>query len=139
MTPESIDKITQYLDKLASKLGIGVQEVWPWFVRQQYVEAITSIIFFSIFSILAVIFLKRSLKIHFSDGATPTPKDILGIVFCVATPTPKDILGIVFCVATTIFIIVAVVCMVEVLTEVPDIFNVEYNALNDLIGKAKTW
>ena len=124
MTPESIDKITQYLDKLASKLGIGVQEVWPWFVRQQYVEAITSIIFFSIFSILAVIFLKRSLKIHFSDGATPTPKDILGIVFCVAT---------------TIFIIVAVVCMVEVLTEVPDIFNVEYNALNDLIGKAKTW
>lgn len=123
MSPESIDKITQYLDKLASKLGVGVQEAWPWFVRQQYVEAVTSVILFSIFSILAVIFLKRSVKIDFSDEATPTSKDILGIIFWVAT---------------AISIGISFGSMINVIMEVPDIFNVEYHALNDLIWKAKT-
>jgi hypothetical protein len=42
MDKESTELILQHLDKLAEKLGVGVGKIWPWFVRQVYIDSIQS-------------------------------------------------------------------------------------------------
>ena len=39
---KEIQMVTDYLDKIAIKLGIGVEQIWPWFVKQVYIDAIVS-------------------------------------------------------------------------------------------------
>lgn len=38
MTNDQLSTLLDYLDKLGIKLGVGINEVWPWFIKQQYIE-----------------------------------------------------------------------------------------------------
>ena len=38
MEAENVKLILAHLDKLAEKLGIGAAHIWPWFVRQVYIQ-----------------------------------------------------------------------------------------------------
>lgn len=49
MNEKQIEMITDYLDKIGEKLGVGANTIWPWLVKQQYVSAIMSIILFGLF------------------------------------------------------------------------------------------
>lgn len=40
MEEQSVKLILNYLDKVAAKLGTSAEHIWPWFVRQQYVDSI---------------------------------------------------------------------------------------------------
>jgi len=39
MNKEVIDEVFNHLDAIADKLGVGIQHIWPWFMKQVYVEA----------------------------------------------------------------------------------------------------
>jgi len=38
MDQQTIQQLTTYLDKIGEKIGIGAKTIWPWFVRQQYIN-----------------------------------------------------------------------------------------------------
>lgn len=40
MDKESTELILQHLDKLGEKLGVGVEKIWPWCIRQVYIDSI---------------------------------------------------------------------------------------------------
>jgi hypothetical protein len=40
MNEKSMEMVFNYLDGIASRLGTTVEHVWPWLVRQQYINAI---------------------------------------------------------------------------------------------------
>ena len=42
MNKESTELVLQHLDKLGEKLGVGVEKIWPWFIRQVYIDSILS-------------------------------------------------------------------------------------------------
>src|SRR5574343_1677278 len=42
MNTEEIGQITYYLDKIAHKIGVASNKVWPWFIRQVYIDSIIS-------------------------------------------------------------------------------------------------
>lgn len=67
MNEENLQVILAYLDKIASKLGIGIQQVWPWFIKQQYVDAFVSLGFFLTAIIAAVTCLLLTLKLWRKD------------------------------------------------------------------------
>lgn len=48
MNPETIDMVTKYLDALSEKLGVGVDYLWPIFVKQQVIYAIEATVAFAI-------------------------------------------------------------------------------------------
>jgi len=40
-----ITQVTEYLDKVATKLGLGASEIWPWLIKQQYIEPLMYLVF----------------------------------------------------------------------------------------------
>uniref|UniRef100_A0A6H2A1E3 Uncharacterized protein n=1 Tax=viral metagenome TaxID=1070528 RepID=A0A6H2A1E3_9ZZZZ len=51
MDNEGINQILQYLDKIGEKLGIGTEKIWPWLVRQVYIDVFISLVFLLVSSI----------------------------------------------------------------------------------------
>ena len=62
LKPEQLQQVLDYLDKIATKLGVGVEHIWPWFIRQQYVDAIVSAVALIFFSTIAFTLLAITLK-----------------------------------------------------------------------------
>lgn len=52
------DKLDQYLGVLAEKAGVASDHFWPLFVKQQTIEAISSLLMFGIFAIVAFVLIK---------------------------------------------------------------------------------
>jgi hypothetical protein len=65
MNPETINQITQYLDKIGEKIGQGAETIWPWLVRQVYIDgsiAIGVFILCSFCLITSLIFVLKNEK-----------------------------------------------------------------------------
>ena len=111
------NEVLAKLDILAQKIGVTIEQIWPWLVRQQYVEAI----YYSVLAILGIIVssiilittIKYWEKIFANDCE----------VGCVV----GNVLFIGF---TFVFVIIAT-------SAIPKIFNPEYWALKDLMGMIK--
>ena len=108
-----------YLDKIGDKLGLTAQQIWPWFIRQQYIEAVVSLAAV-ILDTSVFIFVLRFICNHWrpDSGYSIYKEDhealwIIGLFF----------LGVGIPVAHLCF-----------WTEFFDIFNVEYAALKDILG-----
>lgn len=115
MNPETITLITEYLDKIGEKLGVGAAIIWPWFVRQQYLEALVPVIFLGTFAIAFICMLKECLRLE----KVEKPSEGIMVALCIFCGIGTLASFMVFC------------------TEFFDIFNVEYWALKDLIFQVK--
>jgi len=122
MDKESTQLILDHLDKVAAKLGTTVEHVWPWFVRQQYIDAFYYL-FISAF-IWAVCF--------------------VGLRFCLKHWNPESGYSIYekdhevpWCFGIAITSIIAAIFLVVGLFEFPDIFNPELHALRDIINSVR--
>lgn len=116
MDQESINLIIQYLDKVGEKIGVAGNQVWPWLIRQQYVESIGSIICFLFFSIIFFILLYNTLKTE---------------NFLERNEDAKDGTLLAFLIVSAIGFFISLIFFV---TESFDIFNPEYWALKDLLN-----
>jgi hypothetical protein len=126
MNNEQLQSIFDYVDKVTLKLGTEAEHIWPWFIRQQYVEAIFFGIGFLV-CMAATILLTKYMCSHWA----PKNKDEgyysiyendhegMWIVFMVLS-----------CVTTVIFFAIAAI-------EIPDIFNPQYAALKSFLHTFK--
>jgi predicted permease len=111
-----VDKVMAHLDKLAVKLGLTVEQIWPWMVRQQYVDAIVSLVLLIVVSIGGYLTYRFASKIK--QWEEPDAKNI----FC-------------FILITISFI--GIIISIASFREFSDIFNAEYWALKDLMKMIK--
>jgi len=68
MNEEQLQTILTYLDKIARKLNIGVQQIWPWFIKQQFVDAFVSLGIFLTAITVNIIFLSITIKFWRKDN-----------------------------------------------------------------------
>lgn len=68
MNEEKLQIILDYLDKIAAKLNIGIHEVWPWFIKQQFVDAYVSLGFLLATIVIAGIVLLVTVKLWRKDN-----------------------------------------------------------------------
>jgi hypothetical protein len=112
-TLQAIDKVTQYLDKIALKLGVSVDTIWPWFVKQQYIEAYYSLFVFGLS--LSVLSLFSYITLTHWTNICKNGNDFFYYMIIAA-----------LIMTTTISLIVFI-------TEFIDIFNPQYAALKDIL------
>ena len=111
------NEVLAKLDILAQKIGVTVEQIWPWLIRQQYVEAI----YFSVLAALCIIISGITL------GLTIKYWEKIESNNC---EPPFVVINVIFVMATAAFICIAV-------TAIPNIFNPEYHALKDLMRMIK--
>jgi hypothetical protein len=124
---KEIQIITGYLDKIAAKIGVGAHKIWPWLVKQQYIEAIyPAIIALVLLVATAVSFswfkretlayeVKKEKDRYNADESLKITSAIVSVVFAIA-----------FFAASIVFIV-----------EFQDVFNAQYWALKDLLLQLK--
>lgn len=115
MNDESVRLIIEYLDKIGEKLGVSAKTVWPWLVREQYIEAIRPIVLMLICGTV------------FAISAIITKKNIL------QGKTTGDITWGVLIVSG----LITLGAVVGFFAEIFDILNPEYWALKDLLRQIK--
>ena len=117
---KELQMITEYLDKVAGKIGIGAKTLWPYLIKQQYIEAVRSIIIFIMVVITSVIVTKTFLGYMSKiEGYDEDEKKFL----CCA--------GIVMCWTLSIIL------MIYALIDFPRLINPEYYALIGILGQVK--
>ena len=117
MNKEEIQQITEYIDKIAEKIGVLGVEVWPWSVKQQIIEGVKPILLFVFMFPIFCWFLKKIYKRDFKwCGST---KDFTGFALCI------------------LFGFMSLVAVIDFLVHFSGLINPEYAALKDLIGMFK--
>lgn len=56
MTNESVALVVNKLEALAQSIGVGVQEIFPYFVKQQYIDSLSSLLPFIVLLIVLPLF-----------------------------------------------------------------------------------
>jgi len=112
------NEVLAKIDALAAKIGITVEQLWPWLVRQQYVEAIYPLAFFTIFSI----------------ALFPTYRFLKKVDWSAYNCSVEQIIGAIL---GTCVVGGACISALRTIAEFSDIFNPQYWALKDLIGMIK--
>ncbi len=121
MTTEYLQMMFDKLDALSIKLGIAVEHIWPWFIKQQYIEAFYPLTLMIIF---LIIFMYSFMKLSKMEGVKKTSEidEMFYIVLLVLS----------------ILSAFAVFCsFIITLNEIGDVFNVEYAALKAIIHLIK--
>jgi hypothetical protein len=119
MTNDQFSTLLEYLDKLGAKLGVGVNEVWPWFVKQQYIEPCHSFILFAA-TLLVFYFGARFAKSHWNTNGSGNYS-----ISMENHELPCVILFVVVGLFAAFF-------LATFIGEFMDIFNPEYAAFKDL-------
>lgn len=131
MDEKEITLITSYLDKVGEKIGTGAETVWPWLIKQVYVDAfIQAIILIIIFYFSYIGFQKtrQGLKSLFEKR-----KNEDGYLLI----EPEHFKGQLVAFAISCFFITSLILIVLSCSfrKIFYVFNPEYWALMDLINK----
>lgn len=121
MNEQNLQMVFGYLDKVSEKIGVGATQIWPWLIRQQYIDAIRETALF-IFLTSALFFLAKFTIKHWDyepeDGRySITKKD-------------HEVLYIIPVAILTFLSIVSIFCA---FSEITDLLNIQYAALEDLM------
>lgn len=125
MNKESTELILQHLDKLGEKLGVAADKIWPWFIKQVYVEAAVSTVAFLIVCAITYFFF----KFLFKHWAPDRDSKIYSI-------TRSNHESAYFFMGALLSIPITLLFFYFIY-DVPKIFNIEYHALVNLINHIK--
>jgi len=109
------NEILSKLDALAQKIGVTVEQIWPWLVKQQYIDAIIPLVLLPIITIIAYFVFKRVVKIDWK-AYDNNYEQIVGSSIAFMVVIAVIMAGIVF------------------IDNISKLFNPEYWALKDLMG-----
>lgn len=110
-----IDKGFALLDQIAAKLGLTVDYLWPFMVKEQIVQFVVSCLLF-VTGVAGMVVVNHYLNYgQFNDGGTSSIKSVV-----------LAIIGVIFAVA-------AVFGFIELWANLPGFLNPEYHALRDLM------
>ena len=124
---ESTEFILQHLDKLGEKLGVAADKIWPWFIKQIYVEAVVSTVTLLIVCTITYFFL-RFIHKHWEPDQY-SDEVIYSITRSCHEPA--------YFAASVLLGIMLVVFFIGFVSVIPRIFNVEYFALTNLMDHIK--
>lgn len=130
---KEIQLVMGYLDKIAEKLGVGIEHIWPWFIRQQYIEAILCAIAVIITVPLCAITVYLTLKYWREDNKYSYYNDNRIKKYSIYHSNHESAW-------ITANIIVAVLVLVAIIlfsTFSFNVFNPEYHAFKDIISLTK--
>jgi hypothetical protein len=117
MDQQTMQMAIEYLDKIGEKIGVTGAQIWPWFVRQQYVEAVTSGILFIVF------FCAMAAGVAYTIRNWDNIED-KGLEPCFIVP-----------IGVGLFFLCAV--FIGFMIDFRALFNPEYHALKDLLSQIK--
>ncbi len=121
MTNVDVQPVLDYLDKIAAKLGTTVEQIWPWMIKQQYVEAIYPGILLILFGVPSFFLFKYMFKHWYPKNDS---------VYNIYRKDHEK-----FWIAATIIIGIFLLILLSVfLVQFGDIFNAEYWAFNALLS-----
>jgi len=100
----------------------GLEQIWPCLIRQQYVDAVGALLLLT-FSGIALVYLCLYTKKHWNEGKREAGDSIYHEFFYLF---PIGILLVTFLVS---FILAC--------HEVPDMFNPEFGAMQDLLSRIR--
>ena len=63
----AVEKIASFLEKIAVKIGVAADTVWPWIVKQQVIEGASVLIALVICAALSVLSYNKFAKYAFMD------------------------------------------------------------------------
>ena len=112
------EKITTLLEQLANQIGVTVEQVFPWLVRQQFLEAICNIIIY-IFLLISLPIITYKAYNKTEEWEAPTIPGMICIISLIA------------------FSVVYMLCLVDMSNNITQIFNPEYHALKNLMEMVK--
>lgn len=121
-----VTQIWESLDKIASKIGMTVEQLWPYLVKQVYNEAMLGAIAIFVFACISIFILLKYGELRFSKWSEMIPDSKQNLIKDSAktcTIIPLIILGLFM-----------VVFIFKVL---PRFFNPEYFAFQDLMYMLK--
>lgn len=133
---KELQTILNYLDKIAEKLNIGIEQIWPWFIQQQYVDAAVSCVALIFICCMFGISMRLTLKywrkdwpkydeegkkIEGYDGYSIYRSDHEGLFYIL-----NGVLAVLLVIAGGYFV-----------NEFFDIFNVKYCAFKDILAIMK--
>ena len=122
--------ILNYFDQLAIKLGVGIEHIWPWFIKQQYIEAFYSITLFVIISIVFGFYIKYFIQ-HWDRQPLNTDTNKVPYSVCKSEHEPLIVIGGV--VLGFLFLISLFVSLCNAI----DLFNPKYAAFKDIVEMTK--
>lgn len=121
MNEEQFILLLDYLDKIGHKLGVGVGEVWPWFVKQQYIQACHN------FILLITCLIISYFAAKFASNHWNPDNDR---IYSITGSRHKDLCIIVLCTLCAF----NVLSFAVFLSSFMDIFNPEYAAFKDIVA-----
>ena len=130
----AVEKIASFLEKIAVKIGVAADTVWPWIVKQQVIEGASVLIALVICAALSVLSYNKFAKYAFMDTVRKNDEDWDTHRNRKSKAEAFSIVWMVFggCVAFGL-----VVALLSSFTGIQQLINPEYFALMDLISAAK--
>lgn len=119
VTEKAIDKGFALLDQIAAKLGLTVDYLWPFMVKEQIVQFVVSCLFL-VFGLVGMVVVSKYFdykRISDSDGG--------------------GVKNVLIAVVGAVLIVTAFVGFMEFWSNLPNFLNPEYHALKDLMKMVK--
>lgn len=144
MNEEKLQIVLDYLDKIALKLNIGVQQIWPWFVKQQFVDAFVSLSFLIVSILISVTCLSVTIKLwrkdnkydkrshYYEDGEKQEKEKIYA--YSIFHQNHE----LIWVWANIIFLAITLFAGFVFYAQFFDIFNPEYTAFKDIVSLLPT-
>jgi len=124
MEEKSVELILSKLDQLANKLGVTVEQIWPWLVKQQYIDAVFST---GVFVVVSILFYRMSKFV--AHHWNPESGDLYSIY--------REDHGATWVIGLLAVAVILICCFVDTYCNIPGILNPEYGALRDLMSMTK--
>jgi hypothetical protein len=130
-----VDKVAGLLEKVADKIGVAADKVWPWLVKQQVLEGSSLLVLFLIGAV-GTFFTVKGCGRWWGESTRMKENDSF------SNKDEKEITvfsrRLMYTVGAIIFALVALVTGIEFINiGAWKLFNPEYFALMDLISAAK--
>jgi Na+(H+)/acetate symporter ActP len=122
----NLESALEYLDKIARKLGISVEKLWPYFIREEIVQSITSVVVLIAFCIPFYYTMLMVLNCKWEGMNSTTDEKPEQAV--------KEVLLIVAAIILAIFVFFSAI---NFLFNFFDIFNPTYSAIERIVNIAR--
>lgn len=82
MEKETVEQVAMYLDKIGEKVGVTFEQMWPFLVKQAFIEGLFSTILFVISTYFYGLFIWKFNKKYSGISDECTLIEGIGLVIC---------------------------------------------------------
>lgn len=125
MKEQAFQKVTEYIDAMAVKLGVAAEHVYEILVRQQYVEGITVLIGCLLFVVVSLFIARKTTELTSVKREERKGKYVSEI--------SEDLALVAYVLSWTVFFIALLVSVFAVPDCIAQFINPEYYAIKEIL------